>query len=310
MTAGDPKDFICIADWSAKGLWEILERARELKAMHAKGERPPSLQGRILAMYFEKPSLRTHVTFESGISQMGGHAVLLRPEQVGIGTRESPADVARSLSRWVDCLMARTFSHARVEQLAAEASIPVINGLTDLLHPCQAMADLQTIAENADPTDTTLAYVGDGNNMANSLLLLAAVLGLSIRVATPASHPPSARVLKRAKDLAHESGAVIHWTESPEEAVKGAGFVYTDTWTSMGQEDEAEQRRQIFAPYQVNERLLEFAPDAKVLHCMPAHRGEEVTDDVLDGPRSLIYDQAENRLHAQKAIMERLMAPA
>jgi ornithine carbamoyltransferase len=206
--------------------------------------------------------------------------------------------------------MARTFSHARVEQLAAEASIPVINGLTDLLHPCQAMADLQTIAENADPTDTTLAYVGDGNNMANSLLLLAAVLGLSIRVATPASHPPSARVLKRAKDLAHESGAVIHWTESPEEAVKGAGFVYTDTWTSMGQEDEAEQRRQIFAPYQVNERLLEFAPDAKVLHCMPAHRGEEVTDDVLDGPRSLIYDQAENRLHAQKAIMERLMAPA
>jgi ornithine carbamoyltransferase len=302
-----PKDFICVADWPAEALWQILDRARELKRMHAAGERPPILQGRTLAMYFEKPSLRTHVTFEAGITQMGGHAILLRPEQVGIGTRESPVDVARTLSRWVDCLMARTFSHSLVEQLGAEASIPVINGLTDLLHPCQAMADLQTIAENADVGAATLAYVGDGNNMANSLLLLFSVLGLRIRIATPGTHAPSARVMKRAKDLARGSGASIDWTESPEEAVRGADFVYTDTWTSLGQEDEAQQRREIFAAYQVNERLLEAAPNAKVLHCMPAHRGEEVTDEVLDGPRSLIYDQAENRLHAQKAIMERLM---
>lgn len=304
----DPKDFISVVDWSARALWEILDRAHELKRLRQAGERPRSLQGRILAMYFEKPSLRTHVTFESGISQMGGHAVLLRPEQVGIGTRESPADVARALSRWVDCLMARTFSHSLVEQLAAEASIPVINGLTDLLHPCQAMADLQTIAERSDPRAVTLAYVGDGNNMANSLLLLFAVLGLRIRVATPGSHPPSARIMKRAREIARESGAGIQWTESPQEAVKGVDYVYTDTWTSMGQEDEAEQRRRIFAPYQVNEELLEAAPEARVLHCMPAHRGEEVTDRILDGPRSLIYDQAENRLHAQKAIMERVMA--
>lgn len=304
----DPKDFICVADWSAESLWQILDRARELKRLNAAGERPPILQGRTLAMYFEKPSLRTHVTFESGITQMGGHALLLRPEQVGIGTRESAADVARTLSRWVDCLMARTFSHALVEQLASEASIPVINGLTDLLHPCQAMADLQTIAENADVKDATLAYVGDGNNVVNSLLLLSSVLGLRIRIATPRSHPPSARVMTRAQALAADSGATIYWTESPKEAVRGADFVYTDSWTSMGQEDEAEQRREIFAGYQVNEELLEEVPDAKVMHCMPAHRGEEVTDEILDGPRSLIYDQAENRLHAQKAILERLMA--
>jgi ornithine carbamoyltransferase len=303
----DPKDFICVADWSADALWQILDRARELKQLNAKGERPASLQGRTLAMYFEKPSLRTHVTFESGITQMGGHAILLRPEQVGIGTRESPVDVALALSRWVDGLMARTFSHALVEQLAREASIPVINGLTDLLHPCQAMADMQTIAENADVDDVTLAYVGDGNNMANSLLLLSAVLGLRIRVATPSSHAPSARVMKRARELAADSGATLEWTESPRDAVRGADFVYTDTWTSMGQEEEAAKRRRIFADYQVNEDLLSEAPDARVLHCMPAHRGEEVTGDVLDGPRSLIYDQAENRLHAQKAIMERLM---
>jgi ornithine carbamoyltransferase len=307
---GDPKDFLCCADWSADALWEILARARELKLLNARGERPPTLRGRTLAMYFEKPSLRTHFSFEAGVTQMGGHAILLRPEQVGIGTRESPADVARTLSRWADGLMARTYSHSLVEQLAAEATIPVINGLTDLLHPCQAMADLQTIAENADVKTATLAYVGDGNNVVNSLVLLASTLGLSIRIATPGTHPPSARILKRAQTLAESSGARIFWTESPKEAVEGADFVYTDTWTSMGQEDEAERRRKIFADYQVNEELLADVPDARVLHCMPAHRGEEVTDEILDGPRSLIYDQAENRLHAQKAIMERLMSLA
>jgi ornithine carbamoyltransferase len=260
-------------------------------------------------MYFEKPSLRTHVTFEAGIAQLGGHAILLRPEQVGIGTRESPEDVARSLSRWVDCLMARTFSHELVEQLARDATIPVVNGLTDLLHPCQAMADLVTIAGVMRPEEATLAYVGDGNNVANSLILLAAVLGLSLRLATPASHPPSARVMARARGLASESGARIDWSEDPLEAVRGVDFIYTDTWTSMGQEEEAEQRRQIFRAYQVNSDLLAHAGDPWVMHCLPAHRGEEVTGDVLDGPRSLVFDQAENRLHAQNAILELLLRP-
>ncbi len=206
--------------------------------------------------------------------------------------------------------MARTFSHALVEQLAAEATIPVINGLTDLLHPCQAMTDLQTVAEKMKPEEAVLSYVGDGNNMANSLILLSAVLGLELRVATPGTHAPEARVMRRASELAAKSGARITLTQDPTEAVRGSHFVYTDTWTSMGQEDEAEARRKLFAPYQVNAKLLEASPDAWIMHCMPAHRGEEITDEVLDGERSLVYDQAENRLHSQKAIMERLMAPA
>ncbi|MFT5442922.1 MAG: ornithine carbamoyltransferase [Myxococcota bacterium] len=303
-----PRSFISVADWSGGELLELLERAQHLKALHRKGESTQSLQGRTLAMYFEKPSLRTHVTFEAGISQLGGHAILLRPEQVGIGTRETAQDVARALSRWVHGIMARTFSHNLVEQLAQEASIPVINGLTDYLHPCQAMADLQTMAEKKDPRQSTLAYLGDGNNVANSLVLLGAVLGFRVQLATPESHAISPRVRRQAEELAKASGGELMWTEDAVEAVKGADFVYTDTWTSMGQEDEAALRRTIFAPYQVNAELLEHCPDAWVMHCMPAHRGEEITDDVLDGERSLVYDQAENRLHAQKAILERVMA--
>ena len=302
-----PKDFLSVADWSADEIFSMLERAQSLRRLHARGERPQTLQGRTLAMYFEKPSLRTHVTFEAGIAQLGGHAVLLRPEQVGIGTRESPRDVARNLSRWVDVLMARTFSHALVEQLAAEATIPIINGLTDLLHPCQAMADLQTLAAEKDPQRATLVYVGDGNNMANSLLLLASVIGMNFRLATPESHRPSSRVRRQAETLAESSGARLFWTQDPAEAVDGADFVYTDTWTSMGQEDEAEWRRSLFSDYQVNAALLARAPEAFVMHCLPAHREEEITSEVLDGPRSLVYEQAENRLHAQKAILERLL---
>ena len=303
-----PKDFLSLADWSAEELLGLLERARELKRLNASGQRPQSLQGRVLAMFFEKPSLRTHVTFEAGMTQLGGHAILLRPEQIGIGTRESPGDVARNLSRWVDGLVARTFSHALVEELAESATIPVINGLTDLLHPCQVMADFQTVAEHSEFEDAAIAYVGDGNNMANSLLLGAAVLGLELRLATPASHRPAVRVWRRAQELAGRSGAVLSWTEDPPEAVRGAGFVYTDTWTSMGQESEQELRRKVFAGYQVNAALLSHAPEAWIMHCLPAHRGEEITDDVLDGPRSIVLDQAENRLHAQKAILERLLA--
>ncbi len=302
-----PKDLVTLADWPADELWSIADRAATLRVLHREGNRPRTLEGRTLAMYFEKPSLRTHVTFEAGIAQLGGHAILLRPEHIGIGTRESPADVARVLSRWVDCLMARTFSHELVEELARHATIPVVNGLTDLVHPCQAMADLVTIAGVMKPTEATVAYVGDGNNVANSLILLAAVLGLRLHLATPASHPPASRVMRRARALARKSGAEIVLTEDPVEAVKGVDFVYTDTWTSMGQEQEAAQRREIFRPYQVNSDLLAHSAGAHVLHCLPAHRGEEVTAEVLDGPQSLILEQAENRLHAQNAILEHLL---
>ena len=304
-----PKKFVSLAEWPADELWGLLDRARRLKELDRTGQRPQTLQGRVLAMFFEKPSLRTHVTFEAGMTQLGGHAILLRPEQVGIGTRESPGDVARNLSRWLDGLVARTFSHDLVEEFASAATIPVINGLTDLLHPCQVMADFQTIAERRPLKDAVIAYVGDGNNVANSLLLGSAVLGLELRLATPPSHRPSARVRQQADDLARASGARLSWFEESERAVDGADFVYTDVWTSMGQEDERERRREIFAPYQVNAALLRSAPDAFVLHCLPAHRGEEITDDVLDGERSIVFDQAENRLHAQKAILERLLAP-
>jgi len=223
-----PKDFLSLCDWPAPELRAILARARSLKEQQRQGRRPRTLEGRTLAMYFEKPSLRTHVTFETAMTQLGGHAILLLPEQIGIGTRETPADVARNLSRWVDAILARTFSHALVEEMARVAAIPVINGLTDLLHPCQAMADLQTIAERADLEKAVIAYVGDGNNVANSLLEAAAVLGLTLRLATPASHRPALRVRRRADDLAATSGARLSWSEDPVEAVRDADFVYTD----------------------------------------------------------------------------------
>jgi ornithine carbamoyltransferase len=242
------------------------------------------------------------------MTQLGGHALLLRPEQIGIGTRESPPDVANNLSRWVDGIVARTFSHSLVEELARVATIPVINGLTDLLHPCQVMADFQTVAERCALKEAVIAYVGDGNNMANSLLLGASVLGLDLRIATPASHQVAPRVRERGEELAARSGAKIQLFEDPTDAVRGANFVYTDTWTSMGQEDEWELRKKIFHRYQVNADLLRGSDNAYVMHCLPAHRGEEITDEELDGDRSLVFDQAENRLHAQKAILEHLLA--
>ena len=305
-----PKDFLDLDDWSPEELLAILARARELKALLRKGERPQTLLGRTMAMYFEHPSLRTHVTFEAGMTQLGGHAIFLSPEQVGVGTRESPRDVALNLSRWVDVIVARTASHTLALELARAASIPVINGLTDLAHPCQAMADLLTISERVPLERAKVAYVGDGNNVANSLLIGAALLGVELRLGTPESHRPALRVRQAAERLAARSGARLSWTSDPSEAVRGADFIYTDVWTSMGQEAEADARRAQFEAYQVNERLLRHAPEAFVLHCLPAHRGEEITSDVLDGPRSLVLDQAENRLHAQKAILERvILAP-
>lgn len=302
-----PKDFLSLDDWSADELLAMLDRARALKAGLGRGERPQTLQGRALAMYFEHPSLRTHVTFEAGMSQLGGHAIFLTPQQIGIGTRESAADVANSLSRWVDAIAARTASHTLVEDLAGIARVPVINALTDLHHPCQTMADLLTVAERVELKEARIAYVGDGNNVANSLLLAAAILGLELRLATPARYRPPEAIQRRAEARARASGARLTLTESPAEAVAGAHFVYTDVWTSMGQEEEAARRRALFAPYQVNAELLRHAPDAFVLHDLPAHRGEEITDEVLDGPRSIVFDQAENRLHAQKAVLERLI---
>ena len=302
-----PKDFLSVADWSSDALREILERARELKALLAKGERPQTLQGRSLAMYFEHPSLRTHVTFEAGMAQLGGHAIFLSSEHIGVGTRETAEDVARNLSRWVDGIVARTASHRVVEDLARTASIPVINGLTDRLHPCQAMADALTVGERTELARAVVAFVGDGNNVASSLLLAAACLGMELRLATPAAYRPPEGVWRRAEARAAETGARLSWSEDPVAAVAGAGFVYTDVWTSMGQEAEAEERRRVFRPYQVNEALLAHAPDAWVMHDLPAHRGEEITDEVLDGPRSIVLDQAENRLHAQKAILERVL---
>jgi ornithine carbamoyltransferase len=260
-------------------------------------------------MYFEHPSLRTHVTFEAGMHQLGGHAIFLTPKQIGIGTRESASDVAMSLSRWIDVLVARTSNHSLVEELASVATVPVINALTDLLHPCQAMADLLTISERMELKEARVAFIGDGNNVANSLLLAASVLGLDLRLATPETHRPSIRIRSRAAELAECSGARITLTSDPVEAIRDVHFVYTDVWTSMGQEDQAEKRRAIFEPYQVNAALLKSAPQAWVMHDLPAHRGEEITDEVLDGPRSIVFDQAENRLHAQKAILEQLLRP-
>ena len=302
-----PKNFISVADWSAESLLEILARARQLKTLLARGERPQTLLGRKLAMYFEHPSLRTDVTFEAGMTQLGGHAIFLTPEQIGIGTRESASDVARSLSRWVDVLVARTTNHTLVEELASVATIPVINALTDLLHPCQVMADLLTISERMELKEARIAFVGDGNNVANSLLLAASVLGLELRLATPETHRPPVQIRSRAADLAERSGARIRFTQSPVEAVRDAHFVYTDVWTSMGQEDQADERRAIFQPYQVNAELLKSAPEAWVMHDLPAHRGEEITDEVIDGAHSRVFDQAENRMHAQNALLVRLM---
>lgn len=301
------RHFLTLADWSADELRRCLVRAAELKQRRAKGDQPALLRGKTLALYFEKPSLRTHVTFEAGITQLGGHAILLRPEQVGIGTRESVEDVARSLSRWVDAIMARTFRHELLEELARAASVPVINGLSDRLHPCQALADFQTMAEKMPLEKAVLTYVGDGNNVASSLLIGCAILGLEFRVATPKAYRIPETIWQRAQQFAQKSGAKLAWNADPKQAVAGAHFVYTDVWTSMGQEAERAKRLKDFAAYQVNEALLKHAPEAWVMHCLPAHRGEEVSTAVIDGERSIVFDQAENRLHAQKAILLELL---
>jgi ornithine carbamoyltransferase len=258
-------------------------------------------------MLFQRPSLRTRVTFEAGMTQLGGHAINLT-EGVVLGGRETVGDVARNLDRFVDGVMARTGPHEVVIELAGQASIPVINGLTLREHPCQALADLFTLQERfGELRGLPLAFVGDGNNVYHSLALMGATLGMEIRLAHPASYGPNPRIVAAAQELAAASGGSLVFDAEPRAVVEGAAVVYTDAWTSMGQEAEAEERRDAFARYQVNRDLLAIAPDALVMHCLPAHRGEEITSDVMDGPRSIIFEQSENRLHAQKALLVELL---
>src|SRR5438874_1970786 len=301
------EDLISIADLGPSGISSVLDLAALMK------ERPVdfrgALAGKQLVMFFEKPSLRTRLTFEAGITSMGGHAFFVDQTASRIDAREKLSDIAHNLERWVDGVVLRTFAHATVTGMAEHASIPVINALSELEHPCQALADYLTLQENfGDLANVKLAYVGDGNNVAHSLLLAAACLGSTIRLATPEGYGPNPEVVKQAKKIAAGTGATIQIFIDIQKAVNGADAIYTDVWASMGQESEAAQRRQIFGGYQVNDRLFaNAAPHAIFMHCLPAHRGEEVTDAVIDSPRSVVFDQAENRLHVQKAIMLTLL---
>lgn len=303
------KHLTSINDLTSADAVEILALAARLKAELKGGIPHPLLQSKTLALVFEKPSLRTRTTFDAGMYQLGGYTIYMGHSDIGPGTRESVPDIARNLSRWVDGIVTRTFAHGTVVELAQHATVPVVNGLCDEEHPCQALADMLTLQEHkGELKGKHLAYVGDGNNVSHSLMLLGAKLGVNVTVATPAGYEPMPQYVETAQRDAKQTGAVIRVIRSPEEAVATADAIYTDTWTSMGQEAEAEKRRRVFPPYQVNSRLLQHAKaDAIVMHCLPAHRGEEITDEVMDGPRSTIFDQAENRLHAQKAALVWLM---
>jgi ornithine carbamoyltransferase len=304
------RDFLSAADLSADDVDRIYERAAELKAEFVATRRHanPPLVGRTLAMLFQRPSLRTRVTFEAGMTQLGGHAIYLTNDVV-LGARESVRDVARNLERFVDAIVVRTGPHEVVVELAGSASIPVVNGLTLREHPCQALADVFTLKERFGRLDgLVLTFVGDGNNVYHSLALLGAALGLEVRLAHPRGYGPNEKIVERARAIAAASGGRLEFTTEPRDAVRGADVVYTDAWTSMGQEAEAEERRDAFAAYRVDDALLDAAgPKTVVMHCLPAHRGEEITDEVLDGPQSAVFDQAENRLHAQKALLAWLL---
>jgi ornithine carbamoyltransferase len=303
------KDFLSIADLDPQELSELLELAADLKIERRQGAMVQRLEGKALAMVFQKPSLRTRVSFEMAMTDLGGRALYLSPAEVGMGARESVADVARVLSRFVDAIMARVFDHAEIVSLARWASVPVINGLSDYNHPCQALADLLTIGERIGHLEgVRLAYLGDGNNVLHSLIFAAALTGMELRVATPEGYEPDADVVARGREMARATGASIVLEPDPRAAVLEADVLYTDTWTSMGQEEESERRARIFPPYQINAELLALAaPGAGVMHCLPAHRGQEITDEVADGGQSWLWDQAENRLHAQKAVLVRLL---
>ena len=292
------RDVLRIRDLARDEAEAILALAGRLKTKLRAGRPHPLLAGRTLAMIFEKPSLRTRVTFEVGMGQLGGSAINLAPGDIKLGERESPGDIARNLERWVDLIMARVFSHESVVDLAAAARVPVINGLSDLHHPCQVLSDCFTLRERRGRLDgLRVVFVGDGNNMVHSWMDAAALLGFDFVLACPPGFEPNAAIVA-------EAGPRVSVTHDARSAMRGADVVYTDVWTSMGQEAEADARRKAFRPYQVNEQLVSLAAaDALVMHCLPAHRGEEITDGVLDSPQSVVFDQAENRLHVQKAIM-------
>ena len=300
-------DLLTGMDWTPAQVRDVLHLAADVKA-HPDRYRG-ALAGRFLALVFEKPSLRTRVTFEVGISSLGGSSVFLDHTAMRLGQRESIPDVAKNLERWVQGIVARTFTQESIDALAANTSIPVINALSDRYHPCQALSDFQTLEERfGGLRGLKFAYVGDGNNVCHSILTIGARVGAHIRVAAPAGYEPDASVVAEAKRVARETRGKIELLRSPDEAVAGAQAIYTDVWTSMGQEEESAARASAFAAYQVNEALLaQAAPDAVFMHCLPAHRGSEVTSGVIDSPRSIVFDQAENRLHTQKAILLTLL---
>ncbi len=303
-------DFISLADFSSKQLWAWLQSARDLKAEWQAGGNEPILQGKVLGMIFQKPSLRTRVSFEMGMKHLGGDALYLSPQEIGLGGRESVADVARVLSRYVDGIMARVFAHSHVTELAQYSRVPVINGLSDYSHPCQGLTDYFTIWEKLGRlAGVKLTYVGDGNNVATSLMFGGGKLGVHVTVATPPGYEPKADVVEKARAFAAENGGSITVTNDPMEGAADADVIYTDVWASMGQEAEAARRAELFPPFQINARLVGAAkPSVIVMHCLPAHRGQEITDEVADGPHSVLFDQAENRMHAQKAILADLLA--
>ncbi|MDH5443899.1 MAG: ornithine carbamoyltransferase [Hadesarchaea archaeon] len=303
------KHLLSMQDLSSSEIKAILDEAAGLKEKLQKRESHELLKGKTLGMIFEKPSLRTRVTFETGMTQLGGHAIYLAPADIQLGERESVPDVARNLSRWVDVVMARLFKHDIIVELARYSSVPVINGLTNLHHPCQTLSDLLTIREHKGKLNgLKIAWIGDGNNVCNSLLLGCTLVGTNISVACPRGYEPPADIVNQARANAKKSGAKVELTTDPKKAVDGADVIYTDVWVSMGQEKEARERMKAFKDYQVNAQLLKGAkPDSIVMHCLPAHRGQEITDDVIDGPHSVVWDQAENRMHAQKALLVSLL---
>jgi len=303
-------DLISTRDLGSQGVEAVLHLAELMKSRPSVFQR--SMAGKQMVMFFEKPSLRTRLTFEAAMAGLGGTAMFVDQTQGRLDAREALSDIAHNLERWVDVIVLRTFAQETIEGMARYASVPVINALSDLEHPCQALADYFTLQERfGDLRNMCLAYVGDGNNVAHSLLLTCACLGSSIRIATPKGYEPNARIVADARKIAKQSGAQIELVTDPHAAVAGVDAVYTDAWASMGQEQEAEQRAAIFLPYQVNRELMaEAAPHAAFMHCLPAHRGEEVTDEVMDSDNSVIFEQAENRLHVQKAILYLLLGGA
>jgi len=303
------KDLVSIADLNQQEIHHLFDYAHKLKNEIRQHGRLRLLDGRVMALVFEKPSLRTRVTFETGIIQMGGAGIYLAPGDIGLGKRETVPDVAKNLSRWVSVIVARTFAHETVAGLAQNATIPVINALCNMEHPCQALADFLTILDHRRGLKgTVLTWVGDGNNVCHSLMLCAGLLGVNMKVATPRGYEPKEHYVALARDYALNTGAQIELFTDPQKAVKSAEFIYTDVWASMGDEAQAEVRKKAFAAYQVNTELLSRAgKGCKVMHCLPAHRGDEITAEVLDGPQSIVLDEAENRLHIQRAIVAELV---